>query len=96
MLSNWRVANGAALVCPQAFECTAGTNGARGKLSGSSSMQPDDPLERALHAAEPILFRKALPSPTELIAQLTAAAEAGDVKAAYFLLTFVPWARSIF
>jgi hypothetical protein len=58
-------------------------------------MQPEDHLDRLLGAVEPILFRKPLPTPTELIAQLTAAAEAGDVKAAYFLLTFVPWARSI-
>jgi len=34
-------------------------------------------------------------TPTELLAALRAAAASGDAKAAAFLLTFEPWARSI-
>jgi hypothetical protein len=54
-----------------------------------------DPLDRLLSAAEPIRLVRPLPSPEALLARLVAAAEAGDEKAAHFVLTFVPWARKI-
>lgn len=53
------------------------------------------PFPMEFPPADPIIFRRPLPTPEELRAQLLAAAERGDEKAGWFLLTFVPWARRI-
>lgn len=53
-------------------------------------LPPDDAIERVVRPFDPIMM---LPTPAQFRAELLAAAEAGDEKAAWFLLTFVSWFR---